>query len=83
MENVVSEYVNHPFRVTMIHIPNFKCLENSTSILINALVGNFTLLYIITKLYFYPNGYGIVVIVGLMFITIICYILGFMSHGTN
>ena len=78
------EYVNHPFHVTLIHIPNFKCLEKSTSILVNALLGNFTLLYIITKLYLYPNGYGIVVIVSLMLLrTIICYILGFMSCGTN
>ena len=75
LENVAFEYVNHPFHVTLIHIPNFKCLEKSTSILVNALVGNFTLLYIFTKLYLYPNGYGIVVIVSFMFATIICYIV--------
>ena len=60
-------YANHPFYVSVIHILKFHCLQNSTSFLVNALVGSFTLLYIISKLYLYPNEYGIVVLVSLMF----------------
>ena len=42
----------------------FHCLRNSTSIFVNDLVGSFTLLYIISKLYIHPNGYGVVVLCG-------------------
>ena len=64
-------YANHPFYVSAIHFLKFYCLKNSTSMYVNTLVGSFTLLYIISKLYLYPNGYGVVVLVGLMF----CYYL--------
>ena len=53
-------------------------MENSTSILVNALVGSFNILY--TKIVFIPNGYGIAVIVGFIFATIICYTAGFVSY---
>ena len=43
-------------------------------ILINALIGSFTVLYVISQLYLYPDQFGLVVLVSLMFATIICYI---------
>ena len=45
----------------------FHCLGTPIPFLLNALVGSFTLLYIISKLYLCPYGYGVVVLVGLMF----------------
>ena len=47
----------------------------------NALVGSFTLPYIISKLYLYLNEYGVVVLVGLMFANSICYIRGFVTYN--
>ena len=50
--------------------------------LVNALVSSFILLYMISQLYLYPNNaYGVVVLVGLMFATIICYIRGFVTYN--
>ena len=48
---------NHPFHISVIHIP----------FLVNALVNSLTLLYMMSQLYYYiPNGYGVVVLVGLL-----------------
>ena len=51
--------------------------------LVNALVGSCirTLLYMISQLDLYPNGYGVLVLVGLMFATIICYICRFVTYN--
>ena len=57
----------------LIYILKFHCLENSTSIFGKY---NFTLLYMISQLYLYSNGYSIVVLMGSMFATIICCIVG-------
>ena len=54
--------------------PHSYVWKISLSFLVNALVGSFTLSYIISQLYLYPNGYGVVVLVGLMFATIINFI---------
>ena len=58
------KYANHhPFYVSIIH--NFKshCLENSAPIFGKCLVRySLTLLYIISNLCLYPNGYGVVFI---------------------
>ena len=35
----------------------------------------------ISQLYLYPNGYGVVVFVGLMFAAIICYICMFVAYN--
>ena len=35
----------------------------------------------ISQLYLYPNGYGVVVLAGLMFATIICYIHEFVTYS--
>ena len=35
----------------------------------------------ISLLYLYPNGYGMVMLVGLMFATIICFIRGFVTYN--
>ena len=52
----------------------FHCLENSTC--------SYVILLASFKLYLYPNGYGIVVIVGLVF-AIIIYVNGFLCPITN
>ena len=58
--NVAIEYADSCLNKSIF---KFYCLEISTSVLKNALVGSFPLLhiYIVSKL---PNGYGTVVIVG-------------------
>ena len=40
---------------------------------VRALVSNLTLIYMISQLYLYPNEYGVVVLVGFMFATIIIF----------
>ena len=40
---------------------------------VRALVSNLTLIYMISQLYLYPNEYGVVVLVGFMFATIITF----------
>ena len=71
-------YANHPFYVLVIHILIFHFhWRTPLPFLVNALVGSFTLL---NRLYLYPNGYGVVVLVGLMFATIICYIHRFVTY---
>ena len=47
----------------------------------NALVDSFTLLCIISQLYLYPNRYGVFLLVGLIFATIICYIRRFVTYN--
>ena len=47
----------------------------------NALVNSFTVPCIISQLYLYPNRYGVVVLVGLIFTTIICYTCGFVTYN--
>ena len=48
------------------YVSVINCLENSASIF-GKFLGSFTLPPIILKLYLYPNGHGVVVLVGLMF----------------
>ena len=58
----------------------FLYLENSTSIFGKCLrLGSFTPSYMISQLYIYPDGYGVLVLVGLMLATIICYVRGFVT----
>ena len=49
--------------------------------LVNVLVGSFTLLYMISQLYIYPNGYDVLVLMGLMFATIISNICRFVTYN--
>ena len=39
-----------------------------------------TVTYMISQLCLFPNGYGVVVLVGLIFATIICYICRFVTY---
>ena len=72
-------YVNYSFLVSVIHILKFNSIIWRTLLLfsVNVLVGS----YIISQLYLYPNGYGVFVLVGLMFATIICYVRGFVASN--
>ena len=47
----------------------------------NALVNSFTVPCIISQLYLYSNRYGVVVLMGLIFAAIICYIHGFVTYN--
>ena len=73
-------YASHPFHVSVIHILKFHYLENSTSIFgksharqLCSTIYDFTILL-------YPNRYGVVVLVGLMFATISCYMREFVTY---
>ena len=73
-------YANHPFHVSVIHILKFHYLENSTSIFgksharqLCSSIYDFTIVL-------YPNRYGVVVFVGLMFATISCYMGEFVTY---
>ena len=70
-------YANYSFHVSVIHILKSHFWRTPCPILVNALVGSFTL----SQLYLYPNRYGVVVLVGLMFATIICYIHEFVTYN--
>ena len=73
--NVEFRHANIPL---MFHLHSKFCLK-SFSWHLNALVGCFTLLYIISKMYLYPDGYGPAVIVGFF----IYYIPGLMFPVTT